>query len=75
MQPSVRARRRPTEASGVRVRPVDLRDQTLEFDDPHYRVYVWIGSSTCDEWELTETDLDEVLTWVSQNANGRTYSL
>lgn len=59
----------------MRTFPVDPRDETLEVDDPRYRVYFWTGSSSSDEWELTETDLDEVLVWVSQNANGRTHSL
>ena len=55
-------------------RPVDPRDQTSEIDDPAYRVYFWAGSA-CDEWELTEADLDEVLAWVAQNSRGRTHSL
>ena len=58
----------------MRARPVDPRDQTSEIDDPAYRVYFWAGFA-CEEWELTEADLDEVLTWVDQIANGRTHSL
>jgi hypothetical protein len=58
----------------VRARPVDPRDETSEVDDPAYRVYFWAGSA-CDEWELTEADLDEVLTWIDQTSNGRTHSL
>lgn len=47
----------------MRARPVDPTDQTLEVDDPAYRVYYWTGFSECDEWELAEADLDEVLAW------------
>lgn len=54
---------------------VDPRDQTLEVSAPCYRVYFWAVASTSDEWELTEADLDEVLVWIGQNANGRTHSL
>ena len=59
----------------MRARRVDPRDQTLEMNDPRYRVYFWTESSACEEWELTETDLDEVLIWLSQHADGRTHSL
>lgn len=59
----------------MRARPVDPQDQITEVDDPAYRVYFWTGCSVCDEWELTDADLDEVLAWVRQNANGRTHSL
>ncbi|PPF41028.1 hypothetical protein [Rathayibacter sp. AY1A3] len=54
----------------------DPRDQTLQVDDPTYRVHFWSedGSSN-QEWELSETDLDEVLAWIPKRAHGRTHSL
>ena len=58
----------------MRARPVDPRDQTSEVDDPAYRVTFWAGYAS-SQWELTEADLDEVLTWIDQTANGRTHSL
>jgi hypothetical protein len=59
----------------VRAYQVDPRDQIFGVDAPRYRVYYWTGSSSCSEWELTEADLDEVLAWVRQHADGRTHSL
>ena len=59
----------------MHARQVDPRDQTLEVDDPRYRVYFWTESAACEEWELVETDLDEVLIWINQHADGRTHSL
>jgi len=59
----------------MRARPVDPRDQTFEVADPRYRVFFWTSPTCSDEWELTETDLDEVLDWIRQNGNGRPHSL
>lgn len=59
----------------MRARPVDPRDQTSEEDAPRYRVHFWGETSASDEWELTETDLDEVLDWIRANADGRRHSL
>lgn len=55
--------------------PIDPRDQTSEIDDPAYRAYFWDSPQACDEWELTEADLDEVLSWVQANSRGRPHSL
>ena len=55
--------------------PIDPRDQTSEVYDPAYRAYFWDSPGACDEWELTEADLDEVLAWVQANSNGRPHSL
>lgn len=55
--------------------PIDPRDQTGEVDDPAYRAYFWDSPGACDEWELTEADLDEVLDWVRANSRGRPHSL
>ena len=59
----------------MRASPIDPRDQTSEVDDPAYRAYFWNSPSACDEWELTEADIDEVLDWVRANSNGRPHSL
>lgn len=55
--------------------PIDPRDQAIEVDAPSYRVYFWSGPGACDEWELKEADLDDVLDWVRVNSNGRTHNL
>ncbi|CAD6009053.1 hypothetical protein [Agreia sp. COWG] len=55
---------------------IDPRDQTSQVDAPRYRVYFWTDNgSSCEEWELTETDLDEVLLWIPTAAHGRSHSL
>ena len=59
----------------VRASPIDPRDQTSEVDDPAYRAYFWDSPSACDEWELSEADIDEVLDWVRANSRGRPHSL
>ena len=55
--------------------PIDPRDQTSEVGDPAYRVCFWDSPGSCDEWELTEADIDEVLEWVRANGRGRPHSL
>ena len=55
--------------------PIDPRDQTSEVDDPVYRAYFWDSPASCDEWELAEADIDEVLEWVRANGRGRPHSL
>lgn len=41
-----------------------------DYNDPHYRVSLWAGTN--ETWiEIHEADIDEVLEWVSANANGR----
>ena len=59
----------------MRVLQVDPRDQQWENDGPAYRVYFWTGSSCCDAWRLTETDVDGVLACADEHANGRTTSV
>ena len=54
----------------MRVNPVDRRDTRWEVDHPVYRVHFWQLGIT-DEWELDGADLDEVLRWAADNANGR----
>ncbi len=50
------------------VAQVDPRDQLWANDSPAYRVYFWSGDSSCDEWQLTEADIDEVLAWADEEA-------
>lgn len=57
------------------VSPIDPRDQTSEVDDPAYRAYFWDTTASCQEWELTEADIDEVLDWLRDNSKGRPHSL
>lgn len=55
--------------------PIDPRDQTSEVDDPAYRVYFWNSPWSCEEWELIQADIDEVLEWIRANGRGRPHSL
>ncbi|WP_114560504.1 hypothetical protein [Desertihabitans aurantiacus] len=59
----------------MRARPVDPRDQTSEVAAPRYRVVFWTSSSSSEEWQLSEADLDEVLSWVAAHGDGRRHSL
>lgn len=64
----------------VTARPVDPRDQWWEVDHPAYRVYFFVQPDpgppsgwASDEWEITGADVDEVLTWARENADGRRF--
>jgi hypothetical protein len=64
----------------VRSRAVDPRDTRWEVDNPAYRVYFFEpergdppGSWQSDEYEITEADVAEVLTWAK--ADGRVFVL
>ncbi len=59
----------------MRARLIDPRDARSEDVAPTYRVLFWANATTCEEWELTATDLDDALSWISSNAAGRTHSL
>lgn len=56
----------------MRERPVDPRDTRWENDHPTYRVYFW-QPGISDEWELAGADVDEVLRWAAEHADGRNY--
>ncbi|WP_166878846.1 MULTISPECIES: hypothetical protein [unclassified Salinibacterium] len=58
----------------MQARTIDPRDQTTEVVDPAYRVFFWTGME-CEAWELSEADLDEVLSWIAANSAGRMHSL
>lgn len=61
---------------GMKAKTVDPRDQTMEVDDPVYRVYFWEeGGGAKEEWELSEGDLDEVLDWIPTRSLGRSHRL
>ena len=61
---------------GMKTELIDPRDQTLQVDDPTYRVYFWAeGGDAKEEWELSGADLDEVLDWIPSHYQGRSYSL
>jgi hypothetical protein len=60
----------------MRAELIDPRGQTLQVDDPTYRVYFWAeGGATKQEWELSNADLDEVLEWIPSHSQGRSHSL
>lgn len=67
----------------LRAERTDPRDQTLEYDEPSYRVFFWsVLDATrsdsgwlSDVWELFGADIDEVLAWVQQHSDGRRASL
>jgi hypothetical protein len=56
---------------------VDPRDQEWEIERPAYRVYfvhkIEGVLRKTEEWELTELDLREALSWAEQRAVGREY--
>ncbi len=53
---------------------VDPRDTSWEQHSATYRVYFWERGRS-DEYEITEADIPEVLTWADDEARrtGRTY--
>ncbi|HSH58670.1 MAG TPA: hypothetical protein VK988_03315 [Acidimicrobiales bacterium] len=65
----------------MRVEHVDPRDVDWEIDAPDYRVYFWkrhplpsdvpeaFQGWQSDEYELTETDLHEVIDWVERRVD------
>ena len=62
----------------MRAQQVDPRTVRWEHDHPAYRVYFWQRITeglhagwASDEWRLTDTDVHGVLTWATENANGR----
>lgn len=62
----------------IQARPVDPRDVNVEVDAPTFRVYFWRSapSLACREFEVTGTDVDEVIEWAEDNkAAGETYEL
>jgi hypothetical protein len=62
-------------------RGVDPRDTQWEDPHPAYRVYFWRQLRSqdprsgweSDEWEIGDADVDEVLSWARNNAQGRRF--
>ena len=60
----------------MRCVPIDPRDQTWEDDAPSYRVYLWNRSgSACEEWEISEADVTEVVAWADEHVGDGTASI
>jgi len=65
----------------VRVRRVDPRDTSWELDQPSYRVYFWTRAAhsnaapTATEFEISDTDVADVLGWARRTAGARTFAL
>ena len=66
----------------MQARLVDPRDARWEVDAPAYRVYFWepaSGSSgpgwASEEWEISDTDVREILDWASRDTKHRKYTL
>lgn len=60
----------------MRAELIDPRDQTLQVNDPAYRVYFWAdGGASKQEWELSGADLDDVLEWIPSHSHGRSHTL
>lgn len=59
----------------ITARQIDPRDQTWEVDEPAYRVFFGGPEGASDEWELVDCDVDEVLRWAHDTADGRTFVL
>ncbi|MEU7428951.1 hypothetical protein [Streptomyces sp. NPDC040750] len=54
---------------------VDPRDTTWEQDHAVYRVYFWdTASNHSHEYQVSDADIDEVLTWVRREADSRGWS-
>ena len=69
----------------MHVRLVDPRDTGWEVNEPVFRVYFWRELETpvdgaeqayaSDEYEVTDADVREVISWADQQSAGRTYTL
>jgi hypothetical protein len=60
---------------------VDSSDTSWALDRPSYRVHFWTrpahsnASPTCTEFEITDTDIADVLGWAQRTAGARTFAL
>jgi len=57
----------------VQISTVDPRDQTWEIDNPVFRVYFHDDDGTSYEHEVRDANVDELLEWARQVAEGRTF--
>lgn len=60
----------------MRAELIDPRHGTDQSAAPSYRVFFWSDDDgSCEEWELFESDVDEVLAWIPEQSAGRSHSL
>jgi hypothetical protein len=66
----------------MRTRQIDPRDSRWEVDRPAYRIHFWRKQAghiesgwSSDEWEIDDADIDAVLRWTDQQADGRVFTL
>jgi hypothetical protein len=63
------------------VRRIDVRDVGWEIEQPSYRVHFWTrpahsnAAPTATEFEITDTDVADVLGWAQRTAGNRTFAL
>ncbi|WP_045875691.1 hypothetical protein [Pseudofrankia sp. DC12] len=63
------------------MRRIDVRDVGWEIDQPSYRVQFWTrpahsnAAPTATEFEITDTDVTDVLGWAHRTAGDRTFAL
>ena len=63
------------------MRRVDPRDVSWELDRPAFRVHFWTrpahsnAAFTCAEFEISDTEVADVLTWAQRTAGARTFVL
>jgi hypothetical protein len=59
----------------VHVRPVDPRDQLWGIGRPSYRVYFHGAQGASDEYEISDADVPEVISWAEAQRGTRTFVL
>ena len=63
------------------MRRIDVRDVGWEIGQPSYRVHFWTrpahsnAAPTATEFEVTDTDVADVLGWAQRTAGDRTFAL
>jgi hypothetical protein len=63
------------------VRRVEPRDTRWELDHPSYQVHFWARAAhsnaapTSTEFEITDSDVADVLGWAQRTAGARTFAL
>lgn len=62
-------------AEHVQVSLIDPRDQDWEDPHPRYRVYFHDAGGRSYEYEISGSDIVEVLAWANANREGRSYVL
>jgi hypothetical protein len=59
----------------MQIRPVDPGDIAWEQDHAVYRVYFWdTASNHSHEYQVSESDIDEVLAWARREAEAHGWS-